>query len=544
MKLECARWAIVLMISIGFSVPSSAQGTLARKPAARIGSVNGTPTMLLDGKPFFVIGAQCDIWRSTHQDDKTIAFFDGYRDMHATTVSVGIPWSKVEPTENGYDFRFVDWFVKQAESHDLKLVLNLFNTNICGKVAEGAGPSAYPQYTPSYILDQPNKYHRMVLPYPYRYVDGGPPMCPNDPNTLDRERRLVQKLAAHLRDTDLHNTVIMLQLNNEFYYQQWDGARPDYGSPAEKAVRCQCANCLAKWDAAKYATGEEFMFKSFAQYARGLSDGIASVYRLPMYLNSPWWPPYIVPIFLEACPNIDFIGIDGVHSPWEPGIFSLSQISRNLPFAAENPTENAEVRLNLDVLPYYTLIGRPGIGNLLWECHEPFTVVDDLAAKRRYGSTIQPIKDAMEVIGNARGTGRIAGWYARRDIAPGLKTDATGNFIEVSADKPIVTKTHTFVREGTTTRPVDADQFDMFVGGLTIHVSGSAAGIIVQKSPREWIVVSAACTLHFRGKQAFKAEYGKFQGSSWVSGASLKTEATGDSVDLTMDRPGVVRVRW
>lgn len=51
---------------------------------ARIATTNGVPTLEVDGAPFLLVGAQCDVWRSTRQDEKTVAFFDGYREMNAT----------------------------------------------------------------------------------------------------------------------------------------------------------------------------------------------------------------------------------------------------------------------------------------------------------------------------------------------------------------------------------------------------------------------------------------------------------------------------
>jgi hypothetical protein len=115
---------------------------------SRIVMMHGVPTLEVDGAPLLLVGAQCDIWRSTRQDEKAVAFFDGYREMNATAVSVGIPWSKIELAEDRYDFRFLDWFIDQARKHKLKLVINLFNSNVCGKVREGDSL----QYLPNYIL--------------------------------------------------------------------------------------------------------------------------------------------------------------------------------------------------------------------------------------------------------------------------------------------------------------------------------------------------------------------------------------------------------
>ena len=394
--------------------------------------------------------------------------------MNATAVSVGIPWSQTESAEDSYDFRFLDWFIEQARKRDLRLVVNLFNSNVCGKVREATGSSVDPGYTPLYILSAPEDYQRMILPGPWKYDGAGPPMCPNDPRTRERERRLCVKVAEHLEQADALRTVIMLQINNEFYYQQWTGARPE----DEKAVRCHCRFCEEKWKAGTWNNGEDFMFRSFADYVRVLTDAITAVYPLPLYVNSPWWPPNVIPIFLDRCPNLALVGIDGVFAPNEPNMLSRSQLGRNIPFAAENPTENPKTRINLDVLPYYTLVGQQGIGNLLWECGPPHTVVEDSQARERYGSALFPIRWAQAPIARARGTENLLGWYAVRDIATDVTTDVFGNFVPAKKDATIVQKNRLFVREGTHSRTVEGDRFVATLGGLRIDVCDSAAGIV------------------------------------------------------------------
>ena len=264
--------------------------------------------------------------------------------------------------QDHYDFTFLDWFVKQARIAHLKLVLHLFSTNVCGGVTDSPRWS----YTPAYILSAPEKYQRMALLY--EYIPSGPPMCPNDPDTLERERKYVVKLAEHLRDTDTDRTVIMLQIDNEFYFQQWKN------HPYDVSVRCECTYCNAKYDPAKYKDPKDFMFQGFVDYTKVLTDAIAEVYDIPLYVNSPGWPDWAVPMFLDTCPNLDLVGCDCITSPAEPNMVSRYEQGRNIPFAAECATPNPRCRVNLDVLPYYTIIGRMGIGNLLWEVGPPRSI--------------------------------------------------------------------------------------------------------------------------------------------------------------------------
>lgn len=512
--------------------------------APRLVRIHGVPTLQVGGRPLLVMGAQCDIWRSTRQDAATEAFFEGYARMHATTVSVGIPWSNVEALEGQPDFTFMDWFVARARRHNLRLVLNLFNTNVCGKVAEVAPNGFFPQYAPSWMLDHPEAYQRMVLPTTWRYAGGGPPMCPNDPRTLAAEKRYVAAVARHLRDTDPQRTVVMLQLDNEFYYQQWEGQRPAYGSAEEKAVRCTCRFCEAKWAAGKWPTAEAFMFGSMAAYAQALAQAVASEYPIPVYLNSPWWSPETVAIFLRGAPGVAFVGIDGAFTTVEPNVLTQSQVDRNLVFAAECPTEQMQTRMNLDVLPYYTVIGRMGIGNLLWECGPPLTVVDDAPSAARYGAAMGPVRDAMEPIALARNTRDLVGWTAVRHISDDAKPDAHGNPVPGSSGAPVVGSLRTRVREGAAQREVDGDSFTAQLGPHRLSVSGAPAGIVLRQGPGCLVVVGTRGRVAISGVGNARALSGRFVGGTWKATGTVPLVKAGGEVVLELAPPGVVRITW
>jgi len=524
------------------AIPRDSTAVLQRshRRSARLITLNGVATLEVDGAPFLLLGAQCDIWRSTRQDEKTLAFFDGYQAMNATAVSVGVPWSKLEPSKDVYDFRFLDWFIQQARQRRLKLVVNLFNSNICGKVQEGASPNAYPQYTPDYILHSPQSYQRMILPGPQTYDPGGPPMCPNDPRTLERERLLCAAIAEHLKLTDRAGAVILLQLDNEFYYQQWAGVRP----ADERSVRCHCLFCEQKWRAGSWKDGEEFMFQSFAQYVRVLTDAIVAVHPLPVYINSPWWPPRVIPAFLEGCPNLALVGVDGVFSPIEPNMLSRSQVGRNIAFATENPTENPQTRANLDVLPYYTLIGQLGIGNLLWECGPPHTVVEDPQARQRFAAGLYPIHEAAMPIARARGSENLAGWFALREIASEVNTDVFGNFIPTNPAGNILKTNRWFVREGRATRIEDQPRFTLTMQDLVLAVSNSAAGIIVRLDARRALIATPGGSIEIRAPRALQAARGRFVQDRWKAEGPLQVERVGGRQGLRIPEPTVVLLKY
>ncbi len=498
---------------------------------SRITEENGAWTLTLNEQPFLVLGAQCDIWRSTRQDEATLEFLDGYRDMNATAVGLGIPWSRVEPEKDVYDFAFIDWFTREAESRGLKVVLHLFSTNVCGKIYEAYQGGIYPQYAPTYMIEAPETYQRMDLGDEGQYAYGGPPMCPNDPDTLAREAKYVRAVAEHLRDADADRTVIMVQLNNEFYYQQWIEAP---GDPAK--VRCRCEYCEAKYDGEPEA---RFMFASLAEYAAGVSRAFSDVYDIPLYVNSPWWPTWVIELFLERCPEIDLVGIDGVFTPREPNQLSQGQLGRNIPFASECPTENAETRRNLGVLPYYVLLRRQGIGNLLWDAG-PDTMVRNEETRARYGAALYPLKHAMAPIARARGTERMVGWFAlEHREAPGAERDVFGNETG-RALQPESVADKLYLRKGDVEREIDGSVFTCQLAGSQITVSDSVAGVIVDLPGHGIVVATSGGTLAIKGAENLVAEVGRFEGDVWISEGELRVEEAGDTSFIEAREPVVI----
>ena len=501
-------------------------------PAIR--DIGGVRTLVVDDEPFVILGAQCDIWRSTRQDRRVEEFIDAYRDMNATAISFGIPWAKMERERDSYEFSFLDWFIDRTAAAGLKLIVNLFNTNVCGKCEELTEGAHYPQYTPDYIKNDPGGFTRIVHNVDIEYHPGGPPLCPNDPATLDREARYLRRVALHLKEHDRSRTVIMVQLNNEYFYQQWTECKDN----TQKHVRCVCGFCTAKYDAAKYSTAEAFMFTSFAEYTRTLTDSFKAVYPLPIYVNSPWWAPYIIDIFLQTCPNLDFVGIDGVYSVVEPNQLTVGQRGRNVAFAAESPTEAPATKHYLPMLPYYTVLKMNGLGNLLWEAPDPDTVMYDNAAFVRFQRALYPIRHAMIPLIEARNGNRLIAWYSQSaDVEMATEIDIFGNRVDL-AEPVSYSGKGTVLVEGKTVRTVGDGPFDVTVGGMTLNVAGSQAGFVIPA--REGVIVgTGGASIGIEGSGSVAVEEGRFEGRRWISEG--RPSVANGRFCLA---PGLVRIQW
>ena len=432
--------------------------------------------------------------------------------MHATAISFGVPWSRIEKDKDHYDFSFLNWFITHTEEAGLKLVINLFNSNVCGKCEELTEGKRYPQYTPSYVKNDPSGYTRMILNSEIEYHPGGPPMCPNDPRTLEREVIYLRHVANHLKEFDTNHTVIMIQLNNEYFYQQW-AENPDN---TQKEIRCVCKYCKEKYDPKAFVSGEGFMFSSFAEYTRSLIDAFKDIYPLPMYLNSPWWAPYIIDVFLQTCPNLDFVGIDGVYSVVEPNQLTVGQRHRNLPFAAESPTEAPATKRYLTMLPYYTGLKIHGLGNLLWEAPEPNSVVYDKTALEVYQKALYPIKQAMIPLIEARNAKTLVVWYSQSvDIEMRHEIDIFGKLVELDAPISYANKGIVLV-EGVGWKTVPDESFDTIIEGNKLSVSESKAGFILPWRD-EWIIGSPGAVIYFDRQLPKAMEAGFFDKRNWIT---------------------------
>ncbi|MDR3708219.1 MAG: beta-galactosidase [Capsulimonadaceae bacterium] len=527
--LAAGAGAIVLASTRAFAGTPLTSGP----SVARIERINGIPTFIVDGQPFLINGSHLNSWQAFRQDSTTVEFFDWCQRVNCTAVGMELYWGIVEPSEGVYDFTSLDWLIKQSEARDLKLVLQLYNSNVCGTLGNNPDPPAHPVSVPKYILDAPDKYQRIVLQPDCQklYVAGGPPMCPNDPRTLQREHLYMTALARYLREHDKNRTVILAQVNNEYMYRVFKGENAagfDWTRvPDARGVRCICPYCNAKWNAGYGGNCYEFMYDSFADYTRVLSDVFRAVYPLPLYLNSPTLQPAQVRTFLDRCPNIAIVGADGIDDPHEPNDMSAAQVGRNIAFAAEMPTEHPRTDFYIDVLPYYLAIGRLGVGHLLWDALPPHRVADDVDKSRRYEQALYPLKYAQSLIARYRGTPQLSAWYALRDF---------------ESDYP----QSTFVREGAMTRIESLSNrayvHDIQIGGRVISVRASEAGVAIAPSENVLVIGTPRASIDLKGVRVASVENGQYIGDVWRSIGSYPFEARADGIRLDIREPGVLRV--
>jgi hypothetical protein len=212
-----ARVRVLLRAIPAVAALAGSAAFAAPAPIPRLVEQNGRHALLVDGKPFLLLGGQCHnssawpvtlpaVWRDL-----------GY--MNANTLEAPIYWEQFEPQPGQYDTSLVDQLIDGARAHHVRLVLLWF----------GTWKNGSSHYLPLWMKAQPDRFPRMQSGEG-RPVDSP---SPHSAELLQADIRAFRALMRHLKHKDPQRTVIMVQVENE--PGTWGGAVRDFSPAAEKA---------------------------------------------------------------------------------------------------------------------------------------------------------------------------------------------------------------------------------------------------------------------------------------------------------------------
>jgi hypothetical protein len=315
---------IIITCCVALLIVTNSFAQNALNPIPKVIKKNGRHTLLVDGKPYLILGGQAH--NSSAWPGMLPQLWSSVAALHANTLEVPIYWEQIEPEHGKFDFSVVDALLEQARAHKVRLVLLWFATWKNGSN----------HYMPQWMKSNPTKYPN-IIGRTGKPIDSP---APNAAATLDTDIKAFIKVMQHLKNADPQHTVIMVQVENE--PGAWDTVR-DYSPLAQKLFDGQVPAELLKpevlkalnrpavnngtWKTVFGDRAEEYFHAwSVASFIGKVAAAGKAVYPLPLYANAalrdpltnPMPPNYesggptdnVIPIWKAAAPALDIVSPD------------------------------------------------------------------------------------------------------------------------------------------------------------------------------------------------------------------------------------------
>ena len=397
--------------------PAKAART-AEAPIPQLVSKDGKHALLVDGKPFLILGGQVN--NSSNYPEALKHVWPAMKMLGANTVMVPVAWEQVEAEEGKFDFGFVDTLLAQARENDVRLVLLWFAT------WKNNGPN----YAPRWVKTDNVRFPRVVT------ADGRTlnSLSPLAPATLEADRKAFAQLMRHLKQADPQRTVILVQPENE---PGTYGSVRDFSPLAQKVFDGPVPDALLKklgkspgtWAQVFGADADEFFHAwHIAHFIGQVVAAGKAEYPLPMYINAALRGPFnpgqpgqyasggptdnVLDVYKAAAPNVDMLTPDIYMPEYRLYTTVLDRYAR-----ADNALFVSETGNRVEYARYmFPALGHNGIG---WSTFGmDFTRYSNypLGAKRVDAETIAPfaqgyalVKQGMREFAKASSEGKLHG---------------------------------------------------------------------------------------------------------------------------------------
>lgn len=327
---------------------------------------DGRHCLMVDGKPFLMLGAQCN--NSSAWPDTLPEVLSAMEQLKVNTLEIPIYWEQFEPQKGQFDYSIIDTIITQAREHNVRVVLLWFATWKNGSN----------HYMPGWMKQQPEKYPNMInkegqeIDSPSAHAEA----------TLNEDVMAFSAFMKHLKEFDKQHTVIMVQVQNE--PGAWGSVR-DYSKDAQKIfdkpVPKEVLKAIGKnpnsnknWkDVFGNDADEFFQVWHVAQYIGKIAQAGKDVYPLPLYVNAAIrnpinpGPPYyqvggpndnVFELWKAAAPAVDVLAPDIYFSDTETYLKAMELYARG-----DNPLFVPETFWHDDFPKFfYSALGYGAIG--------------------------------------------------------------------------------------------------------------------------------------------------------------------------------------
>ena len=529
--LSILRYLIIFILFAFISVPLSAQ--IKEIPVPRIIEKDGRHALLVDGKPFLILGGQAH--NSSGWTGMMAPVWKAIEAMHANTLEVPIYWEQIEAQPGKFDFSLVDMLLQQGREHKVHLVFLWFATWKNGSN----------HYMPEWMKLDAKKYPNIT-------GKNGQPVDSPSPHTMaamQNDAKAFTEVMSYLKKADPQHTVLMVQVENEA--GAWGSVR-DYSSTAQKLFEGQVPQQLLKPEVLKalnkpvVAKGswqevfgndadEYFHAWSVASYIETVAAAGKAVNSLPLYVNAALREPIgnpsantyesggptdnVIPIWKAAAPSIDLLAPD-IYLPESEKALKVIELydrSDNALFVPEIGSGEKFTRY------FYPVLAHGGIG------FSPFGIDDNGQGETIAETETRLASVAQEYAMAAPMMRELAQWSFDRKIKSVVEHEDHGaQTIELGAWEATVTF-------GTSERRMES---------TTLRPFGKA--MVVQLGENEFLLTGTLCHFTFKplGANAGKAwQYLKVEEGYYENGVfKLLRILNGDETDFGGPRIGAVPV--
>jgi hypothetical protein len=360
-------WPLISLLLIGEAFGQANTGMIPKMVEK-----NGHHALLVDGKPFLILGGQAH--NSSAWPGMMPQLWFAVEKMHANTLEIPIYWEQIEEQQGKFDFSLINILLVQAREHKIHLVLLWFATWKNGSN----------HYMPEWMKRDAGKYPNLIG-VKGQAVDSP---SPNIKATMDADIKAFATVMKYLKKADPQHTVIMIQVENES--GAWGSVR-DYSADAQKLFEGNVPAELLKpeilkalnhtgdsegsWKKVFGRDADEYFQAWFvARFIGQVAAAGKAEYPLPMYVNAALRNPLtnpkattyesggptdnVIPIWKAAAPAIDVLAPDIYLSGSEKVLKVLDLYGR-----ADNALFVPEAALSSANAKYlYEVIARGGIG--------------------------------------------------------------------------------------------------------------------------------------------------------------------------------------
>lgn len=362
LKPTAAR-ALCFVLLFSFFERVFAQGTM---PV--ITQKGGRHTLLVDGKPFLLLGGQ--VHNSSAWPGMMPKIWLAAEALHLNTIEIPIYWEQVEPQPGKFDFSLIDTLLAQSRHHRVHLVLLWF----------GTWKNGSNHYVPEWMKRDADKYPNIT-------GKNGQPIdspSPHSKATLEADIKAFTGVMGHLKAADAVHTVIMVQVENE--PGSWGSVR-DYSPVAQNLFEGEVPAELLKPEILKSLNvpvvsagtwqtvfgdraDEYFQAWSVARYIGQVAAAGKAVYPLPMYTNAALRDPLtnppatnyesggptdnVIPIWKAATPALDLVAPD-IYLPGSERILKVLDLydrPDNALFVPEAGSKNTNAKYLFEVIAH------------------------------------------------------------------------------------------------------------------------------------------------------------------------------------------------